>query len=159
MAVGGWSGHILHYKDCEPYIDWVEVMAYDCPVDKIAYYTDSATKTLNSLGFSNNKILMGVSWDKNGDNESTVEYKRKYVEDNGLRGMMLWECYLGENKQPRSSAPSPPPPNLPPIKELKIINKVRGEILPGIVFRGNGQFFHGWVTNWRIEHGAFNGAI
>jgi GH18 family chitinase len=42
------------------------------------------------MGYPKNKIFMGISLDKDGDNEKTIQYKEDFVRDTGIRGLMVW---------------------------------------------------------------------
>lgn len=91
VAVGLWSGFSLHYKNCSQYLDWIEIMAYD---NDIFPFIEKSLKTLNEVGFPNNKILIGYSNDKNGDNQKSKNYKQGII--NNYLGIMLWNNPVGD---------------------------------------------------------------
>ena len=90
VAAGSWSGHLGLYAGCSKHLDWIELMCYDN--DTIIESVDSSHKQCLEMGFDKNQIFVGVSYDKNGkpDNDETIKYKEKFVNDNGLKGLMYW---------------------------------------------------------------------
>jgi len=90
VAIGCWKGHIELYKDCNEYLDFVEIMCYDLGEKNIIEYVDSSIKNCNEIGIPNSKIMMGISYDKNGDNNESIKYKKEIQHNLNLMGIMFW---------------------------------------------------------------------
>lgn len=95
VACGLWRGHLSIYKDCNKYLDWIEIMAYD--TQDILQYLPNSLKLLNDIGFPNDKILIGYSNDGDlGDYPESLEYKKRIIDK--YLGLMLWNNPSGRSK-------------------------------------------------------------
>ncbi len=92
VCLACWRDFVKPYKNCNKYIDWVELMVYD---DKnIIFFAKKALELLKGYGYPNNKIVIGNSLDKNGipDTLETLAFKKSI--EHLYNGKFLWEVSM-----------------------------------------------------------------
>ena len=94
VASGVFHTHLEVYKNCSKYLDWIELMAYDCKIEEIKDYTITSINKCLEYGYDKSQIVMGYSFDKNGDTEETYKEKDLYIKKLNLRGLMKWHIGL-----------------------------------------------------------------
>ena len=94
VAAGCWEGHLSLYRNCNQYLDWLEIMVYDVKPEELIPYTKSSHKLANEMGYQNKDIFIGISYDKLGDNKESLKFKEQYIKTMKLKGTKRWEVSL-----------------------------------------------------------------